>query len=68
VTLRAIVRRVSAVFRRRSVDATLDEEVRAHLDLLARDYERTSKNLAAYHWVAAVSLMLGSLFSLLQSA
>ena len=35
---------------------------------LARDYERASKNLAAYHWLAAVSLMLGSLFSLLQSA
>jgi len=35
---------------------------------LARDYERTSKNLAAYHWLAAVSLMLGSLFSFSQSA
>lgn len=35
---------------------------------LARDYERSSKNLAAYHWLAAISLMLGSLFSLLQSA
>jgi transposase len=35
---------------------------------LARDYERLSTNLAAYHWLAATSLMLGSLFSLLQSA
>lgn len=35
---------------------------------LARDYERASKNLAAYHWLAAISLMLGSLFSLLPSA
>jgi transposase len=35
---------------------------------LARDYERLSKNLAAYHWLAAVSLMLGSLFRLFQSA
>jgi transposase len=35
---------------------------------LARDYERASKNLAAYHWLAATSLMLGSLFSLLKSA
>jgi transposase len=31
---------------------------------LARDYERTSKNLAAYHWLASLSLMLSSLFSL----
>jgi transposase len=35
---------------------------------LARDYERTTKSLAAYHWLAAISLMLGSLCSLLQSA
>jgi transposase len=35
---------------------------------LARDYERTSKNLAAYHWLAAISLMRGSLFSSFQSA
>jgi len=35
---------------------------------LARDYERLSQNLAAYHWLAAVSLMLGSLFTLLKSA
>ncbi len=40
MTLRTIVKRVSAVFRRRSVDAALDEEVRGHLELLARDYER----------------------------
>jgi transposase len=35
---------------------------------LARDYERLSQTLAGFHWVAAVSLMLGGLFSLLQSA
>jgi transposase len=35
---------------------------------LARDYERLSTNLAAYHWLAATSLMLASLFTLLQSA
>jgi transposase len=35
---------------------------------LARDYERVSKNLAAYHWLAATSLMLAALFSLSQSA
>ena len=40
MTLRAIVMRVSAVFSRRAVDATLDEEVREHLELLAGDYER----------------------------
>jgi hypothetical protein len=35
---------------------------------LAHNYERLSENLAAYHWLAATSLMLASLFSLLQSA
>jgi transposase len=35
---------------------------------LARDYERLSQTLQGFHWVAAVSLMLGSLFSLLESA
>jgi transposase len=35
---------------------------------LARDYERLSLTLAQFHWVAAISLMLGSLFSLLKSA
>jgi transposase len=35
---------------------------------LARDYERLSASLAGYHWIAATSLMLSSLFSLLQSA
>jgi transposase len=35
---------------------------------LARDYERLSQNLAGFHWLAAIFLMLGSLFSLLQSA
>ena len=40
MTLRSILMRISASMRRRSLDAGLDEEVRAHLDLLARDYER----------------------------
>ena len=35
---------------------------------LARDYERLSQNLAAFHWLAAISLMLGSLSNLFQSA
>jgi transposase len=35
---------------------------------LARDYERLSQSVAGFHWLAAISLMLGSLFSLLQSA
>ena len=30
---------------------------------LARDYERLASSLAAYHWLAAVCLMLNSLFS-----
>jgi len=35
---------------------------------LARDYERLSQSLVGFHWVAAISLMLGGLFSRLQSA
>lgn len=35
---------------------------------LARDYERLATHLAGFHWVAAVSLMLGQLFALFQSA
>ena len=35
---------------------------------LARDYERLSQTLQGFHWVAAVSLMLSGLFSLLESA
>jgi len=35
---------------------------------LARDYERLAHTLAEFHWIAAVSLMLGGLFSLLKSA
>jgi len=35
---------------------------------LARDYERLTHTLAEFHWIAAVSLMLGGLFSLLKSA
>jgi predicted permease len=40
MTLRSILMRISAPLRRGSLDAALDEEVRGHLDLLARDYER----------------------------
>ncbi len=40
MTRRSIVLRASALFRRRSLDAALDEEVRGHLDLLAGEYER----------------------------
>jgi transposase len=35
---------------------------------LARDYERLSETLAGFHWLAAISLMLGGLLALLQSA
>jgi predicted permease len=37
---RIFFRRVVSLFRRRQLDADLDEEVRAHLDLLAVEYER----------------------------
>jgi|SRR5450432_739836 len=35
---------------------------------LTRDDERLSQTLAGFHWVAAISLMLGGLISLIQSA
>ena len=38
--MRRFVHRVAAVFRPRHADERLDEEVRAHLDLLAAEYER----------------------------
>jgi hypothetical protein len=40
MSLRSLARRIRARFGGRSLDAALDEEVRGHLDLLARDYER----------------------------
>jgi len=39
-SLRVFLARVSSLFRRRQLEADLDDEVRAHLDLLASDYER----------------------------
>jgi len=39
-TLRSALARVLSLFRRRRLDADLDEEIRSHLDLLAADYER----------------------------
>jgi putative ABC transport system permease protein len=38
--IRATFTRLLAMFRRRQLDADLDDEVRAHLELLAADYER----------------------------
>jgi len=38
--VRMFFTRVMSLFRRRRLDADLDEEVRAHLDLLAAEYER----------------------------
>src|SRR5215204_2953287 len=38
--MRAILHRIAATFRRGRSDDRLDEEVRAHLELLAADYER----------------------------
>jgi len=38
--IRATFTRLLSVFRRRQLDADLDDEVRAHLELLAADYER----------------------------
>lgn len=35
---------------------------------LARDYERLDKTLAGFHWIAAISLMLGGLLAMIQSA
>jgi predicted permease len=38
--MRVLLQRIASAFRRQRVDERLDEEVRAHLDLLATDYER----------------------------
>ena len=38
--MRLVLQRIAAAFRSRRADDRLDEEVRAHLDLLAADYER----------------------------
>src|SRR5687767_3611405 len=38
--MRIVLQRIISAFRRRHTDDRLDEEVRAHLDLLAADYER----------------------------
>jgi len=38
--LRIVIGRALSVFRRRRLESDLDVEVRAHLDLLAADYER----------------------------
>jgi len=35
---------------------------------LAGDYERLGTHLAGFHWLAAISIMLGQLVSILQSA
>jgi hypothetical protein len=40
MSIRAVVSRIASLFRRRQQDADLDDEIRAHLDLLAAEYER----------------------------
>lgn len=39
MTLRSALKRIQASFTRRSLDASLDEEVRAHLEMLAADHQ-----------------------------
>ena len=39
VTLRSALKRIQASFTRRSLDASLDEEVRSHLEMLAADHQ-----------------------------
>jgi hypothetical protein len=38
--MRTFLCRLRALIRRRRLDAAMDEELRAHLDMLADDYER----------------------------
>ena len=38
--MRTLLHRIAATFRRRRSDERLGEEVQAHLELLAADYER----------------------------
>jgi predicted permease len=40
MTIRTAMRRVVSVFRRRPLDAALDEELRGHLDMLAAEHQR----------------------------
>jgi len=40
MSVRAAISRILSVFRQRRRDADLDDEIRAHLDLLTADYER----------------------------
>jgi predicted permease len=44
--MKIAIRRVLGMFRRRRSDAVLDDEIRAHLDLLAEDYVRRGLPLA----------------------
>ncbi len=38
--MRAVLQRIAATLRRRRADDRLDDEIRAHLDLLTAEYER----------------------------
>jgi predicted permease len=40
MTVRAVLRRVQSLFERKSLDAALDDEVSAHLDMLAAEHQR----------------------------
>ena len=42
--MRGVLHRIAALFKSRQADERLDEEVRAHLDLLAADYERRGRS------------------------
>ncbi|HKH71705.1 MAG TPA: hypothetical protein VKA59_10185 [Vicinamibacterales bacterium] len=42
--MRAILHRIAATFRRGRSDDRLDEEVRAHLELLAADYDAAARH------------------------
>ena len=47
-----LLSRVLGVFRRRSMEGRLDEEVHAHLDMLAGEYERRGMNAEEARYAA----------------
>ena len=52
MSVRAVWSAVSSVFRRRQQDVDLDDEIRAHLELLGAEYERQGMRPDAARYAA----------------
>ena len=59
-SFRAAMNRVLSLFQRRRIDADLDDEVRAHLELLASEDERRGSAPARLAWLRAAHLEASS--------